>query len=133
MYKPHDSNPSWEWLAKIAACTDILSVSDPNPYRVVGTSTRRQKDIQEPVISLREHGKNTVGNRCTIVTDKPCVPNIISQEVHNRAAQDLQPCFCVTPEPSHATASGDTLTNINTRSSILSMNGEMGGLRSLIH
>ncbi|PIL35866.1 hypothetical protein GSI_01526 [Ganoderma sinense ZZ0214-1] len=85
IYQAHGSNASWEWLAMISPCIDILRRLATQINRDLGarqgskhTSPDLERDIAELMRSLAEHSVYTVEPGRTIEDDNGVVPNATS-------------------------------------------------------
>ena len=86
IYKAHGSNASWQWLAMITPCIDILRrlasqihIDLGSRQGVKHTSPELDRDVNELTESLSEQAIYTYQPGRVIDTDKPIVPNAVAE------------------------------------------------------
>ncbi|KAF9538142.1 hypothetical protein CPC08DRAFT_526145 [Agrocybe pediades] len=97
-YKAHGSNASWEWLASIAPCVDMLRKLARNFHQMLGADqgTRHAppqlaKDIDSLMVSLSEHKVYEIQKGRTLDNDDPPVKDILSVGFDNLTAGTKSP------------------------------------------
>ncbi|KAF9555008.1 hypothetical protein CPC08DRAFT_696026 [Agrocybe pediades] len=90
-YKAHGSNASWEWLASIAPCVDMLRKLARNFHQMLGADQGPRHHIDSLMVSLSEHKVYEIQKGRTLDNDDPPVKDILSVGFDNLTAGTKSP------------------------------------------